>query len=61
MSTKALTTYLNDHLGGSVAALELLDHLIERHPDRQWAGTLAELKREIESSAGTLSEDLRVV
>jgi hypothetical protein len=31
MSGTALTTYLNDHLAGSVAALELLDHLIEQH------------------------------
>jgi hypothetical protein len=29
VTNKALTTYLNDHLAGSVAALELLDHLIQ--------------------------------
>ncbi len=29
MSKPDLTTYLNDHLAGSVAALELLDHLIK--------------------------------
>jgi hypothetical protein len=28
MSSDNLTTYLNDHLAGSVAALELLDHLL---------------------------------
>jgi hypothetical protein len=33
MSRKALRTYLNDHLAGSVAALELLDHLADLHPD----------------------------
>ena len=32
MPSTALTTYLNDHLAGSVAALELLDHLLERDP-----------------------------
>jgi hypothetical protein len=31
MKHGALTTYLNDHLAGSVAALELLDHLIGFH------------------------------
>ena len=29
MSTDTLSTYLNDHLSGSVAALELLDHLVQ--------------------------------
>ena len=33
MSSQALRTYLNDHLAGSVAALELLDHLADLHPD----------------------------
>jgi hypothetical protein len=37
VSSKTLTTYLNDHLAGSVAALELLDHLADLHlnPDRK--------------------------
>jgi hypothetical protein len=29
MTGRALTTYLNDHLAGSVAALELLDQLVD--------------------------------
>jgi hypothetical protein len=29
MSTEILTTYLNDHLAGSVAAIELIEHLAE--------------------------------
>jgi hypothetical protein len=33
MSTNVLTTYLNDHLAGSVAALELLDLLLSTAPD----------------------------
>lgn len=33
MSTKALRTYLNDHLAGSVVAVELLDHLADLHQD----------------------------
>jgi hypothetical protein len=35
VNNAVLTTYLNDHLAGSVAALELLDHLIDSHEDRQ--------------------------
>jgi hypothetical protein len=31
MTAEALPTYLNDHLAGAVAAVELLDHLIELH------------------------------
>jgi len=49
----ALITYLNDHIAGSVAALELLDHLIARSEatDRE---LLAELRRQIQ-------EDQRVL
>ena len=35
---KELATYLNDHLAGSVAAIELLDHLAEKF-EGQWLGT----------------------
>jgi hypothetical protein len=31
MSKEDLSIYLNDHLAGSVGALELLDHLIETY------------------------------
>jgi hypothetical protein len=31
MTTQALSTYLNDHLAGAAAAVELLDHLLELH------------------------------
>lgn len=31
MTRSSLTTYLNDHLAGSVAALELLEHLADLH------------------------------
>jgi len=31
MSKQDLTIYLNDHLAGSVGALELVDHLIETY------------------------------
>ncbi|MBN9518814.1 hypothetical protein J0H58_09885 [bacterium] len=41
-----LATYLNDHLAGSTAALELLEHLERTHPDL--APSLAVLRRDIE-------------
>ena len=42
-----LGTYLNDHVAGSVLALELLDHLIDlsEAPDRQ---LLTQLRIEIQ-------------
>lgn len=41
-----LATYLNDHLAGAAAALELLEHLERTHPDL--APFLATLRRDIE-------------
>ena len=50
MSSKPLHTYLNDHLAGSVAALELLDHLADLHqdPDRKrfFTGLYAEVEED---------------
>ena len=59
MATQSLTTYLNDHLAGSVAALELLEHLIERHADMPWAGSLTKLRGEIEEDQTSLRDLLR--
>lgn len=42
----ALDAYLNDHLSGSAAALELLEHLERTHPDL--APFLSRLRRDIE-------------
>lgn len=44
---KVLTTYLNDHLAGSVAALEMLDHLIEHTRGPQWDSSLTRLRRAV--------------
>jgi hypothetical protein len=53
MTDKAIITYLNDHLAGSVAALELLDYLLTLHqePDRY---PLMELRGEIEEDQKVL-------
>jgi len=54
----ALISYLNDHIAGSVAALELLDHLIARRaaPDRE---LLAELRRQIQEDQQVLMQLLQ--
>jgi hypothetical protein len=53
MTDKAIIIYLNDHLAGSVAALELVDYLLTLHqePDRY---LLMELRGEIEEDQKVL-------
>jgi len=55
-----LGTYLNDHVAGSVLALELLDHLIDlpEAPDRK---LLAQLRIEIQEDQDALRQLLRSV
>lgn len=48
MNTTNLITYLKDHLAGSVAALQLLDHLIIAYGDRPEAAQVRTLKTEVE-------------
>lgn len=59
MSTETLTTYLNDHLAGSVAAIELLDHLREVSRGTGREGPLAALQSEIEEDRAMLVGLLR--
>ncbi|MFL5402445.1 MAG: hypothetical protein ACJ8BF_06470 [Gemmatimonadales bacterium] len=61
MSKDALTTYLNDHLAGAAAALELLDHLIslERGADRRQE--LVTIRDEVEQDQQVLLRMLRAV
>jgi len=47
MATEYLATYLNDHLAGSVAAVELLEHLEAAYADTDLARFFVELRREI--------------
>jgi hypothetical protein len=58
--TENLGTYLNDHVAGSVLALELLDHLIElsEAPDRE---LLQQVRREIQEDQEALRQLLRSV
>jgi hypothetical protein len=48
MPNESLATYLNDHLAGSVVALELLDHLAEDGAGTAEASTLAGVHADIE-------------
>ena len=54
MAHKHLATYLNDHLAGAVAALELLAHLEEAHAGTLVARTVAELRKDIDADRATL-------
>jgi hypothetical protein len=54
MSRDALRTYLNDHVAGSVVAVELLDHLIELHRNSDRQGFYRELQAEIVEDQGVL-------
>ena len=55
-----LDTYLNDHVAGSVLALELLDHLIDlpEAPDRR---LLTQLRTEIQEDQDVLRQLIRSV
>jgi hypothetical protein len=44
---KQLATYLNDHVAGAVAAVELLDHLIEVHQGRPLENFFRDLRGDI--------------
>jgi hypothetical protein len=51
-----LASYLNDHLAGSVAALELLDRLIERYDADSLGVFFQELRNDIQEDQKELQE-----
>src|SRR3954471_8866245 len=51
---KQLASYLNDHVAGAVAAVELLDHLVEAHQGRPLENFFRELR-------GDIAADLEVL
>lgn len=57
MAHEHLSAYLNDHLAGSVVALELLAHLEQAHAGTALAATLATVHAEIAADRQVL-EDL---
>lgn len=56
MNTGNITTYLTDHLAGSVAALELLNHLIALHEGRGDMIEIQNLKTEVEADQQLLQD-----
>jgi hypothetical protein len=59
LGRERLHTYLNDHLAGSVAAIELLDDLIEHHSEDRFAKTFCDLRDEIQDDQETLRNLIR--
>lgn len=56
MSTENLTAYLNNHLAGSVAALELINHLSASHAEPMIKSFFVDLRREVEEDQTVLQE-----
>jgi hypothetical protein len=59
MATDALVTYLNDHLAGSTAALQLLDHLVEESDAGENRKFFTTLRAEIAEDRGVLEDLVR--
>ena len=55
MAEKGLATYLEDHLAGATAAIEMLKNLEEEHAGQPLAGPLSEIRDEIQSDRATLA------
>lgn len=54
MKNKAITTYLNDHLAGSVAAVELLEHLIKSYSGQPLEAFFIGIHREVKADQDVL-------
>jgi hypothetical protein len=54
MSKQELTIYLNDHLAGSVGALELIDDLIDTYREKPLGQFFKDLRNEIETDQSAL-------
>jgi hypothetical protein len=59
MAHDHLATYLNDHLAGAVAALELLAHLERAHAGTSVGRALIELRADIDADRETLESLMR--
>jgi len=61
MSNENLTTYLKDHHAGSVAALELVDHLIETFEGKSLEQFFKKLRKEIDADQERLEKLIKKV
>jgi hypothetical protein len=58
---KPLESYLNDHLAGSVGALELIAHWADVHKGEPLGNFFAETEKEIKADQDTLRDVMRVL
>ena len=56
---KALTSYLNDHLAGSMAAIKLLDRLIDNHKRQRLEKFLVDLREDVHADQEVLQNLMR--
>ena len=56
---KDLDSYLNDHLAGSISALELIAHWAEVHKGERLGSFFVEIQREIKADQDTLRDVMR--
>jgi hypothetical protein len=54
MADENIAAYLNDHLAGATAAVELLEHLEAAHAGSGMGQAVAELRAEVEADRGEL-------
>ena len=58
---KELDSYLNDHLAGSISALELIAHWVEVHKGETLGSFFVETEREIKADQDTLRDVMRAL
>jgi hypothetical protein len=61
MKNKDLATYLNDHLAGSVGAIEMVDHLIKTYENKAIAQFCKELRDDITADQDELRAIMRAL
>ena len=58
---KDLDSYLNDHLAGSISALELIAHWAEAHKGEPLGKLFVEIERDIKADQDKLREVMRIL
>ena len=58
---KDLDSYLNDHLAGSISALEVIDHWAEAHKGESLGSFFMQIKTEIKADQETLRGIMRIL
>jgi hypothetical protein len=58
---KNLDSYLNDHLAGSISALELIDHWVNAHKGEPLGRFFAQIEKEIKEDQDTLRDVMRTL